>query len=271
MGLEGTVSIGAGQAKKPMKFTLGAVSYINAHPLYWTLRDHPDIELLTAFPAQLAEGLDAGRYDAALMPVVDHLRGHGDGLLGNAIVGATGEVRSVMLFSNLPIEEVKTVALDTSSHSSVALITIILRDFYGLNPRFVHHAPDEKAMLEKYDAALLIGDPALQAVQTSRARIYDLAGQWQKFTGLSFVFAGWVARKGLSETQVEELSKILNEARDAGRQRIEAIAEAQRLLPAPIVSSYLHEAIEHTLTPAHAAGLAEFERRLKVNDLMTPL
>ena len=199
-------------------FRLGVVSFLNALPLYATLRQHADIEIVPALPAKLAEGLTSGIYDAALMPVVDHLRGVGEGLLGNAIVGATGRVESVMLFSKLPIEAVNSVALDTSSHSSVALTTIIARDFYNLNPRWIHHAPDLKQMLQKADAALLIGDPALIAMQNpGEMRVYDLAGEWQRFTGLSFIFAAWAARAGLEPQRRDELTQILNQARDEGK------------------------------------------------------
>ena len=247
-------------------FRLGVVSFLNALPLYATLTARPDICITPALPARLAEGLTSGIYDAALMPVVDHLRGVGDGLLGDAIVGATGRVESVMLFSNVEIENVKSIALDTSSHSSVALTNIIARDFYGLNPQMIHHAPDVAAMLGVADAALLIGDPALIAMQNpGKMYIYDLAGQWQKFTGLSFIFAAWAAREGLEKDKRDELTQILNQARDEGKARIAQLVAQEKLPPAlspAIVENYLFNIIEHTRTPSHGAGLNEFRARL---------
>ena len=245
-------------------FKLGVVSFLNALPLYATLRGRDDICIVPALPAQLADGLRAGIYDAALMPVVDHLRGVGDGLLGDAIVGATSRVRSVMLFSNVEIENVKSLALDTSSHSSVALTQVIARDFYGLNPRLIHHAPDVAAMLGAADAALLIGDPALIAVQNpGKMHVYDLANEWQKFTGLSFVFAAWAARDGLKNR--DELAAILNCARDEGRAQIPQLVSAETLPPQlspATVEDYLSNIIEHRRTPSHSAGLEMFARRL---------
>ena len=245
-------------------FKLGVVSFLNALPLYATLRGRPDIQIVPALPARLAAGLNAGLYDAALMPVVDHLRGVGDGLLGNAIVGATGRVRSVLLFSKVPMPEVKSIALDTSSHSSVALTNVIARDFYGLKPTFVNHTPDLNAMLEVADAALLIGDPALIAVQDSGAlHVTDLASEWRKFTGQSFVFAAWSARAGLGNR--DELSAILDQARDEGRAQIPHLVAAESLPPQlspAIVEDYLTNIIEHRRTPSHSAGLGEFARRL---------
>ncbi len=251
---------------------LGVVSFLNALPLYATLFERPDIQIMPALPARLAEGLSAGIYDAALMPVVDHLRGVGDGLLGDAIVGATGRVESVMLFSKVAMEQVKSIALDTSSHTSVALTQVIARDFYGINPRLVHHAPDLPAMLSAADAALLIGDPALVAMQNvGDLRIYDLAAEWYKFTGLSFVFAAWAAREGLEQGKRDELTRILNQARDEGKARIAEIVAAQTLPPQlspAIVEDYLSNIIEHTRTPSHSAGLAEFKERLAKLDLL---
>lgn len=251
-------------------FRLGVVSFLNALPLYATLRERADIQIIPALPARLADGLTAGTYDAALMPVVDHLRGVGDGLLGDAIVGATGRVQSVMLFCNVELANVKSIALDTSSHSSVALTTIIARDFYNLNPQFIHHAPDLNAMLNVADAALLIGDSALVAMQNPRdLHTYDLAAQWQKFTGLSFIFAAWAACAGLENR--DQLTQILNRARDDGKARIPEIVAAQTLPPQlspAIVEDYLANIIDHRRTPSHGAGLEMFRRRLAKLDLL---
>lgn len=251
-------------------FTLGVVSFLNALPLYATLFERPDIQIIPALPAHLAQGLTAGIYDAALMPVVDHLRGSGDGLLGNAIVGATGRVRSVMLFSNLEIEKVKSIALDTSSHTSVALTQVIARDFYGLNPKFIHHTPDLKRMLKVADAALLIGDPALIEVQNpGNYLIYDLAHEWKRATNLSFIFAAWAARDGLQNR--DELTAILNQARDDGERLIPEIVAAQTLPPQlspAVVEDYLSNIIEHRRHASHALGLREFRQRLIKLDLL---
>lgn len=251
-------------------FKLGVVSFLNALPLYATLRGRDDIQVIEALPSRLADGLRRGDYDAALMPVVDHLRGVGEGLLGNAIVGATGRVRSVLLFSKVPLEDVKSIALDTSSHTSVALTNVIARDFYGLSPRFVDHTPNLTQMLEVADAALLIGDPALIAVQNpGKLHVYDLAAEWQKFTGLSFIFAAWTAREGLKNR--DELTAILNRARDEGKAHIPQIVAAETLPPAlspAIVEDYLSNIIEHRRTPAHSAGLEMFRRRLMKLELL---
>ena len=203
-------------------------------------------------------------YDKWDVPVADHLRGIGDGILSDAIVGATREVRSVLLFSKVPIEKIASIALDTSSHSSVALIGIILRDFYGLQPDFVPHAPNLDEMLRVADAALLIGDPALEAAQNPTSlHVFDLAALWHQLTGLSFVFAAWVAKKDLLSHG--EISEILSAARDEGERQIPEIVAANPLrtsLEDTVVADYLRNVIEYRLTAAHRAGLDEFARRL---------
>lgn len=247
-----------------MSFRLGVVPYLNPLPLYFTLRDRSDIEIFADFPANLGRRLMNGECDAALMPVADHLRGIGDGLIGDGIVGATREVRSVMLYSKIPIEEVQSVALDTSSHSSVALIQVILRDFYGLRPQLTLQPPILGQMLDHADAAVLIGDPALKAFQNpGDLHVYDMAELWHRFTGLSFVFAAWTARPNL-ENRIE-LEQLLNHGRDEGETRIDEIVAVNPIattLPDGVVHDYLSNVIQYHLSPAHRAGMEEFGRRL---------
>ncbi len=249
-----------------MPFKLGVVPYLNPLPLYFSLKDRPDIEIVADFPANLGARLENGEFDAALLPVADHIRGVGDGILGDAIVGATREVRSVLLFSKVEIDQIESVALDTSSHSSVALIQVLLRDFVKIQPDYQNHAPDLSAMLARNDAALLIGDPALLAARNrGELHVYDLATLWHAFTGKSFVFAAWIARKDLKNRG--ELENLLQNARNVGTAQISEIVASnpvQTSLPNAVVESYLREAIEYRMIGAHRAGLQEFARRLQV-------
>lgn len=248
-----------------MPLKLGVVPYLNPLPLYFSLRSQNDIEIAADFPARLGARLQNGEFDAALLPVADHIRGIGDGILSDAIVGATRGVRSVLLFSKPEIEKIRSVALDTSSHSSATLIRILLYDFVRILPEFRDHAPDLPAMLAQNDAALLIGDPALIAAQNpGDLHVYDLAALWHRFTGHSFVFAAWIAKPGLENRAEIELR--LQNARDAGIMQIAEIARRNPLqtsLPTPLVEDYLRHAIEYRMTASHRAGLDEFARRLR--------
>ena len=249
------------------KWVLGTVPYLNALPLIWALERRDDVELVRLLPSQLGKRLASGELHASLSPVFDVLNGVGEAILGDAIVGATREVRSVLLFHRRPIEELRSVALDTSSHSSVNLTRVLLRDFYGVNPNFVDAPPDLDAMLSGCDGALLIGDPALEAARRCGDwQILDLARAWHERTGLSFTFAAWTGRRGLEENEGRALAAILDDTRDAGLQNIEIIVRENPtrspLAPA-IRESYLREAIEYRFSPAHQNGLREFARRLE--------
>lgn len=248
------------------KWKLGVVSYLNSLPLYRRSEMRGEIETARALPALLAQQLDAGTVDAALLPIVDHLRGHGDGLVSDAIIGATGEVRSVLMFARQPFAHVQSVAADTSSHTSVALLQVLLRELYGTLPPFVPAPPDLDEMLRAHEAALIIGDPALEAVQhPGDLLVLDLAEGWQRLTGLPFVFAGWVARRGLSQGQREELAATLSAQRDDGCAHVAQLVEensTQSVLPAAVRTSYLTEAIEYRLTPRHAEAIELLRAKL---------
>jgi len=254
-------------------FTLGVVSYLNALPLYRTLESSGKVKLIPVVPSKLAELLDAGKVDVAMMPIIDHLRGVGDGIVGNACIGATGAVRSVRMHANVAPEQIRTVAADTSSHTSVALLHVLLKDLYGIEPEFIDHKPDLDQMLQTCDAALIIGDTALEIAESPLKSTFmlDLAEGWQQLTGLSFVFAAWIARKGLSASQKEELAALLNSGRDDGLANLKQVVE-ENIIPTAMsktqIEDYLRHSIEFTITPAHQAGITEFQRRASLHGLV---
>jgi chorismate dehydratase len=254
-----------------MPIKLGVVPYLNALPLYHTLRDLPEVQIVAAVPSQLAPMLNRGECDLALIPVVEHFRGVGEMIISNSCIGCTGPVRSVLLFHRVPIEQVQTVALDTSSRSSVALLQVVLHDLWGFSPRYRKAAPDLETMLREHDAALLIGDNALLAAQdvTPDIRVLDLGAAWQQLTGLSFVFAAWVSRRGLKESA--ELAALLDNARQEGvRQSDEIARQAAQTSPVPqqVIESYFRQSIEYSMTAAHRMGLEEFRARCERNGLL---
>jgi chorismate dehydratase len=255
-------------------FTLGIVPYLNALPLYRTLEVSGEARLVRVVPSQLAQHLEAGELDVALMPVVDYFRGYGERLISDACIGSSGAVRSVLLFSRGPIERISRVAVDSSSHSSVALLRILLADGYGLRPNFIEHAPNLHEMLEVGDAALVIGDQALEAARQNsngELRILDLGEAWLQLTGKPFVFAAWIARRGLEMERAADLEQLLNQSRTIGLRNLETIVRENpiptQLSPAE-VEDYLRHAVVFTLTEAHRAGMAEFRRRCEKHGLL---
>lgn len=254
-------------------FKLGTVPYLNAQPLHRTLQSRTDIEIVGAVPVLLAPQLAAGECDVALIPVVEYFRGVGEEIISNAAICSSEEVRSVLVFHRTPVEEIRTMAIDQSSRTSVAMQHVILADAYGIMPERGVLSPDFNAMMQNHDAALLIGDPALEArplAQEQGIEILDLGAAWTKLTGLPFVYAAWVARRGLETEKKDELAALLNQARDEG---IELIADIAADNPTHInisaadIESYLTFAIEHTMTDSHVAGLTEFRRRCILHGL----
>jgi chorismate dehydratase len=177
---------------------VAASSYLNAAPLCYSFihgeqKDSCEFQS-DAAPARCAELVAEGNADAALIPVIEYQRIPGLKIARGACVASRKTVRSVVLASRVPITEIQSVALDTSSRTSAALIQIILGRFYSLNPTYRSSPPRLSQMLESNDAALMIGDPAM-LIDRSTLHVYDLAEEWWKQTGLPFVFAFWAIRE----------------------------------------------------------------------------
>lgn len=246
-----------------MKPRVSVVQYLNTAPLVWgmthgSLRD--SFELTFTTPACCADDLSAGRADLGIIPSIEYQRIDGLKLLPGLSIASKHRVRSVLLLARVPVEEVRTVALDTSSRTSAALVQVLLRKFYKLDVTTRPASPNPEAMLRSADAALLIGDPAL--VYTGNARVYDLAEEWRRFTGLPFVFALWAYRPGPA-LDPAALARDFTQSRDEGLAHLNDIAAewAPRLGPtADAVKVYLTENIDYTLDEENLEGLRLFYR-----------
>lgn len=210
-----------------------------------------------AAPARCAELLRQGEVTAALIPAIEYQRlPHLLAVPGVAIASKRA-VRSVVLVAKKPLPEVKTVALDTSSRTSVSLIRILFAEFYRQPAAFHPAPPDIPQMLADADAAVIIGDPALTFDPTG-LYVFDLASEWRRFTDLPFVFAIWAVREAARD-QVATLDFIA--ARDAGLQARPALAAryAPRLgLPVETLNTYLLENIHYRLDADDLAGLMRY-------------
>ena len=177
---------------------IAASSYLNAAPLCYSFVRGEQKDSCTFLsdraPSRCSELLSEGQADAALIPVIEYQRVHGLKVAPGACVASLKTVRSVVLASRVPMSDIRSVALDTSSRTSAALIQIILGRFYSLTPSYRAWAPDLTQMLESNDAALMIGDPAM-LIDRSALHVYDLAEEWRNHTGLPFVFAFWAIRE----------------------------------------------------------------------------
>jgi chorismate dehydratase len=202
------------------RLRISAISYLNTAPLMWDF-EHGDagrlFDISYTLPSQCAAALAAGAADIGIIPSAAYATIPGLVVVPGVAIAARQPVRSILLVSHKPPDEVKTVALDTSSLTSVALTRILFAKWLG-GPRFYKSmSPQLDAMLAACDAGLLIGDPAL-LVDRSRYHTLDLAEEWQKRTGKPFVFAFWAVREAALEGLPSDfdLAGIFQGARDHG-------------------------------------------------------
>lgn len=244
---------------------ISAIPYLNTAPLLWEF-EHGSLrskyQLTYDVPAQCAERLRSGEVDVGIVPVAALVTIPGLVIVSDCAIAAHGPVRSILLVSKVPMEKIKTVAADSSSRSSVALCRVIFRKFFNGGREFTSMSADLPAMLKEADAALIIGDQALQVEIAPGFYVYDLSEEWTRLTGKGFVFALWAARENAAtEKQLQELARDLQASRGSGLKHLREIADAysKRLdLPADELERYLRENIQYTLNDLALEGLNLF-------------
>ncbi len=251
---------------------ISASSYSNTAPLIWSFlygQNHGKFELiLDNAPARSAELLSQRTVDAALVPVIEYQRIEDVLLVPNVCVGAKERVRSVCLVTKgEDLKNVKSVALDVSSKTSVALTKIIFREFLGFEPTYKNTEPNLSKMLARYDCALLIGDPAL-TIDEKIYRKFDLAETWKNFTGFGFVFAMW-----MTNSKNAEIAKTIDfaAARDEGLNHLDEIIsnyEAEIPLARAEFKTYLSQNISYSIDENMQKGLELFFRLARKNRLI---
>lgn len=241
---------------------IAASSYSNTAPLIWSFlygQNRGKFELiLDNAPARSAELLSQKRVDAALVPVVEYQRIEDVLLVPDVCVGAKETVRSVCLVTKgEDLRNVKSVALDVSSKTSVALTKIIFREFLGFEPTYKNAKPNLSEMLVHSDCALLIGDPAL-TIDENKYRKIDLAEVWKSFTGFGFIFAMW-----MTNAKNAEIAKTIDfaAARDEGLNHLDEIVsnyEAEIPLDREDFKEYLSQNISYSISENMRKGLELF-------------
>jgi len=251
---------------------ISASSYSNTAPLIWSFlygANHGKFEMiLDTAPARSAELLAQKRVDAALVPVVAYQMIDDVRLVPEVCVGAREKVRSVCLVTRgADLKDVKSVALDVSSKTSVALTKIIFREFLAGEPEWKTAEPDLNEMLADSDCALLIGDPAL-TIDESVYRKFDLAETWKSFTGLGFVFAMWMAN-----AEKAEIARTIDlaAARDEGLRHLDEIIsnyESEIALRREDFKKYLTENISYSVDDSMQRGLELYFKLAHKNGLI---
>lgn len=248
-----------------LKPSVAAVSYLNTVPLVWGFLHGPqrDRYLLDFYvPSECAQRLETGDADLGILPVVEMQRQGLSAIPGTGIA-CRGAVRSILLISKVDPSQIRTVATDSGSRTSVQLTRVILHHRYGAQPRLHRMAPDLPAMLAQADAALLIGDAALRVDPgTLPYTVLDLGQEWWNLTSLPMVFALWA---GLPATVERLLAQGAEQAfRDSlafGFAHIDEIVAAEsaaRSFPPHLVRHYLTESILFNMGAEEQKGLDSF-------------
>ncbi|HSD46189.1 MAG TPA: menaquinone biosynthesis protein [Pyrinomonadaceae bacterium] len=239
-------------------FRLAASSYLNSAPLIWSFlhgTKRGQVDFVEAVPSRCAQLLAEEKVDGALVPVIEYQRIESGFLVPDVCVGSQKEVLSVVLVSkDTELEQIRSVALDESSRTSATLVKVIFREFLDHEPAWTVRTPKLEEMLEKNDAALIIGDPGMTFPRHG-LKVWDIANVWRAYTGLGFVFAMWmIADRGVDAARRVDFAG----ARDEGVAHVEAIvAEYQQKIPMPVeeLRRYLTENIVFHVDDSMKRGL----------------
>lgn len=254
---------------------IAASTYLNSAPLVHSFATGHFGERYTflgdAAPSHCARMLATGEADIALIPVIEYQRIPDLFVLPDIAVASKQQVRSVLLVARKPLAEIETLTLDTSSRTSQTLVQIILAERFGLRPRLLEHTPDITVslanLLTDADAALVIGDPAMQVAaqaETLGLTVYDLAEAWRMLTGLPFVFAMWAVRAdALEKSQIEpgQLVRDFLAAKEEGLRHLSELAARcteELHLPIADLLDYLRINVNYELDEENRAGLHRY-------------
>jgi len=274
------------ECRNVQKLRISIVQYLNTAPLVWGFTNGPlagKYDLSFTVPSQCAEAMRTGAADIAIIPAIEYQRIPGLVVLPDLAIASQNRVRSLLIVSSKPIEQVRSIALDRSSRSTQAFTRILAARHWKIDPEFFETEPDLSAMLGKADAAMLIGDPALRisiaierkstvgpqgraicpatALGITSAEIfhvYDVVGEWRKFSSLPAVMAVWAAKP---EVVTPEVLADFSASRNFGLAQLAAISlkAAQELaLPQQALESYLRHNIDFSLGEENRRGLERY-------------
>jgi chorismate dehydratase len=266
---------------------VGHIQFLNCLPLYWGLVHSGallDVELTKDTPDRLNDALVAGRLDIGPISLVEYLR-HADELvlLPDLAVGSDGPVLSVVLTSVPPVAEIRTVALGSTSRTSVLLARMLLEERVGVRPDYVTMPPDLPLMLRETDAAVTIGDVALRAMYDAERdgpdhplHVVDLGAAWREWTGLPMVFAVWAARRSFADAHpglVKEVHGRFRASLDLALREVDAVAAhaARWEVFDPATLARYFTTLDFRLGSRQLAGLREFAARAAERGEVPPL
>lgn len=249
------------------KIKVGIINYLNVLPFLYGLKASAladSMELVETYPAELAQLLLTKQVDLGIVPVAILPEMEEHHILSEYCIGCDGQVASVCLFSEVPVEEITTVYLDYQSRTSVVLAQILLEDYWKVKPvykdakgeEFRHHIKDTTA-------GLVIGDRAFEQRKRS-AFVYDLGAAWKAHTGTGFVFAAWVANTRLPEAFVQAFNAALKNGLD----QIDRVV-AENPYPLFDLKSYYRDNVKYLFDAPKRKGMELFLSRLQHREDIT--
>ena len=265
------------------KLRISIVQYLNTAPLVWGFTNgplHGKYDLSFTVPSQCSEDLRTGRAEVAIIPAIEYQRIDNLVILPDMAIASKRQVRSLLIISKKPVEQVKRFALDRSSRSTQALTRILCAEKWKIAPEFFEAAPDLAEMLSQADAALVIGDPALRIslgiekdshagaegpticpsatlgiTSSELLYVYDVVSEWRSLTELPAVLAVWAARRDVA---TPEVTADFLASRDFGLSHIAEIsynASLELVLPTQAIETYLRRNIDFSLDSENRRGL----------------
>ena len=258
-----------------MSTRIGSVPYLNEKPLtrWFSHTDagrESDVEVVYAVPSELARMLGAGEIAAALVSSFEYFRTPGYAVVPGISISGQDDIESVRAFARASWRKIESLALDTSSLTSAALLKILLAEQLDSYPAFLNAAPDLPSMLAQADACLLIGDKGMLA-DGEGLNVLDLGHAWRRLTGLPFVYAVWL---GKAENLTPHLVRSLTAAKAWGLTQIETIAgeEARRIgTTVRQCRHYLTEVMDYDLGEEHLRALETFGTKARAQQLLPAL
>jgi chorismate dehydratase len=244
------------------KWRIGAVSYLNTRPLLLGMEQSPfkeRIDLMKAYPAQIAQALlddtiDIGLVPVAIMPLLKHPQ-----LVSKYVIGTEGEVASVALFSKVPMDQIEKVYLDYQSRTSVQLAKLLLGQYWKKEVEFLTATEGYMDQISGSTAGVIIGDRALASLNRFE-HIYDLGLAWKQYSGLPFVFAAWIANKPIPLEFMEAFDAANGYGLSNLNEVIALIPDNEQVYD---LHKYYTQNISYELTPEKREGLARFLEALK--------
>ena len=243
-------------------YKISAVSYLNTKPFLHGLHlseIRHSIKLTQDTPAQCAQKLLIGDIDIGLVPVAVIPMLKNPQIVSPFCIGANGNVKTVCLFSEVPLAEIETVYLDYQSRTSVLLVQVLMKEYWKKEVSFLPAIEGFENNINKHTAAVIIGDRAIAALGKFKYE-YDLAAAWKQHTGLPFVFAAWVANKSIGQNFLDEFNAALQIGLSNRRQLLQQYKSYNSALFS--VNDYWNECIQFELDISKKQALELFLKKI---------